>query len=287
MRQLKISTKITNRDSVSLERYLNEISKLDLISPEQEVELARQIRTGSTLALEQLTNANLRFVVSVAKQYQNQGLLLSDLINEGNLGLIKAAKKFDETKGFKFISYAVWWIRQSIMQALVEQSRLVRLPVNKVGSSHKLYKLAVKFEQKYQREPSALELAELTDMNEKQVKEIRKNDKRHLYIDAPISSEDTATMLDLMSNKDEVKPDADLIKDSLTDEIMHILSILNEKEKQIIELYFGLKGNSPISLEDIGLRMELTRERVRQIKDRAIRRMRKMSGSDQLKSYLG
>jgi len=286
MRQLKISTKITNRDSVSLERYLNEISKLEMITPEQEVQLAREIKLGSTIALEKLTNANLRFVVSVAKQYQNQGLLLSDLINEGNLGLIKAAKKFDETKGFKFISYAVWWIRQSIMQALVEQSRLVRLPVNKVGSSHKIYKMAVKFEQKYQREPSDKELSELMDMTEKQVKEIRKNDKRHLYIDAPISDEESSTMLDLMKNED-IEPDHDLIKNSLTDEIKHMLSILNEKEKEIIELYFGLKGNSPISLEDIGLRLELTRERVRQIKDRAIRRMRKMSGSEQLKTYLG
>jgi len=287
MRQLKITNKITNRDAASLDRYLNEISKVELISPEEEVTLAILIKTGDAIALEKLTKANLRFVVSVAKQYQNQGLSLSDLINEGNLGLIKAAKKFDETKGFKFISYAVWWIRQSILQALVEQSRLVRLPVNKVGSSYKLYKIVIAFEQEYQREPTNAELAELMEMTEKQVKEIVKNDKRHVSVDAPLGEEENSTMLDLMHNKGDFEPDHSLIEASLKNEVIQILSILSQREKAVIEYYFGLTGGGNMSLEEIGLRLGLTRERVRQIKERAIRRIRKASGCDNLKSYLG
>jgi len=288
MRQLKITNKITNRDSASLDRYLNEISKVELLTPDQEVTLAVQVREEVPGALEQLTKANLRFVVSVAKQYQNQGLSLSDLINEGNVGLIKAAKKFDETKGFKFISYAVWWIRQSILQALVEQSRLVRLPVNKVGSSHKLYKLKIAFEQEYQREPTVEEMAEMMEMTLAQVKVVMKNDKRHLSVDAPMSSDDdSGTMLDTMVDHDDYQPDNQLIKDSLKNEVNQMLSILTQKEKDVIQYYFGLKGGGNMSLEDIGSNLGLTRERVRQIKERGIRRIRKASGSENLKSYLG
>jgi len=287
MRQLKITNKITNRDSASLDRYLNEISKVDLITPEEEVNLALLIKKGDHLALEKLTKANLRFVVSVAKQYQNQGLSLSDLINEGNLGLIKAAKKFDETKGFKFISYAVWWIRQSILQALVEQSRLVRLPVNKVGSSHKMYKIVIAFEQEHQREPTITELAELMEMSEKQVKVIMKNDKRHVSVDAPIGQEESSTMLDIIEDANNIEPDHELIEASLKNEVRQILSILSQREQAVIQYYFGLTSGSNMSLEEIGLRLGLTRERVRQIKERAIRRIRKASGCDNLKSYLG
>ncbi len=288
MRQLKITNKITNRDNESLDRYLNEISKLDLIEADEEVRLAKLIKQGDMNALDKLTKANLRFVVSVAKQYQNQGLSLSDLINEGNLGLIKAAQKFDETKGFKFISYAVWWIRQSILQALVEQSRMIRLPVNKVGSSQKLYKVMLQFEQKYQREPTADELAELMEMSKSKVLELIKNDKKHLSVDAPFSStdSDSGTMLDVIVDTAELEPDHDILKASLKDEVRQILSILSQREQAVIAYYFGLGEGSSMSLEEIGIRLDLTRERVRQIKERALKRIRKASGINSLKSYL-
>lgn len=286
MRQLKISSQITNRDSLSLDKYLQEISKLSLLTAEQEVELAQRIKMGDEKALDELTTANLRFVVSVAKQYQNQGMTLSDLINEGNLGLIKAGKRFDETKGFKFISYAVWWIRQSIMQALVEQSRMVRLPLNKVDAYQKVNRALTRFLQQNQREPNLRELSELTGMKTKEIKEALKLSNRHVSIDAPREDDENMAMVNNMESS-ERSPDNTLLSESLREEITQVLSLLSKREAEIIVCYFGLDGKYPLSLEDIATKLGLTRERVRQIKERAIRRLRKGSRSRALASYLG
>ncbi len=289
MRQLKIQHQITNRESISLEKYLNDISKLGLLTADEEVELAIRIKQGDQSALEKLTKSNLRFVVSVAKQYQNHGLTLSDLINEGNMGLIKAAKKFDETKGFKFISYAVWWIRQSIMQAIVEQSRMVRLPLNKIDSYQKINKVLIKFLQENQREPSASEISEMTGLSDKDVREILKINSRHVSVDAPIKSDESESpMLDLLKDNNSSNPDEPLISESLKDDVEKALSFLKKREADILKSYFGLVENErPLSLEEIGIKFDLTRERVRQIKERAIRRLRKSSNSKDLKNYLG
>ncbi len=288
MRQLKITNKITARESVALDKYLNDISKIDMLTPEQEAEMARRIRDGDKEALEILTKSNLRFVVSVAKQYQNQGLSLSDLINEGNVGLMKAAKRFDETRGFKFISYAVWWIRQSILQAIVEYSRLVRLPLNKLASYKRVNEAFVSFVQEFEREPSHEELADLLDIKVKDVRAVIGNGGRHLSVDAPISGEDGAsTMLDLISEEDGTPPDVKLMEQSLHQEIEHGLSILSPREVEVLSSYYGLNKKSPMNLEEIGDLYGLTRERVRQIKERAIRRLRKSVNRNALKSYLG
>lgn len=288
MRQLKISASITSRETESLEKYLNEISKLPLVTPEEEAELAKQIRQGDEIALEKLTKANLRFVVSVSKQYQGQGLTLSDLINEGNVGLIKAAQRFDETKGFKFISYAVWWIRQSIMLAIVEQSRLVRLPLNKVGSYTKLNRMAHKLEQEFEREPTMEELAEVMNLKESDIKDITLGSGRHISMDAPISNDgEESTMLDMLEGDGKETPDKGLTLDSLKGEIMRVLSVLTDRESEIVEAYYGLNGFQAMNLEEIAERFDLTRERVRQIKERAIRRLRKVTTSKTLKTYLG
>lgn len=286
MRQLKINKQFTNRENKSLDKYLNEISKVEMITPTEEVELAKRIRDGDQVALEKLVNANLRFVVSVAKQYQNQGLTLGDLINEGNLGLIKAAQRFDETRGFKFISYAVWWIRQSILQALADQSRLVRLPLNKVGSLSKIGTAAAQLEQKFEREATTEEIAELLDLPTEEVETTLSTSGRHLSIDAPISDDEDTTLLTLLSNA-EPNPDKTLIHESLQKEITRVMSILSEKEKEILNLYFGLEGSIPHSYEDISEKVNLTRERVRQIKEKALRKLRKSSKSGLLKAYLG
>ncbi len=287
MRQLKISKQITNRESESLDKYLQEIGKVDLITADEEVILAKKIREGDTIALEKLTKANLRFVVSVAKQYQNQGLTLGDLINEGNLGLIKAAQRFDETRGFKFISYAVWWIRQSILQALAEQSRIVRLPLNRVGSLNKVSKTFSLLEQKYEREPSTDELAEYLDMTEDEVIDTIKISGRHVSIDAPFANGEESTMLDVMVDETDIDPDQNLLKDSLAVEVQRALSTLTSREADVVVSYFGLNGNYPLTLEEIGGKFGLTRERVRQIKEKAIRRLRSTSRSRSLKTYLG
>jgi len=288
MRQLKITKSITNRESQSLEKYLQEIGKVDLLTPEEEVELAKRIKQGDQIALEKLTKANLRFVVSVAKQYQNQGLSLSDLINEGNVGLMKAAKRFDETKGFKFISYAVWWIRQSILQAIVEHSRIVRLPLNKVGSYNKVNEAFIAFVQEFEREPTNEELGELLDMTPKEVSNMLKGNGRHVSVDAPISGEDgDSTMLDIISSEDNDSPDTNLMEQSLRDEVQQGLSILSPREVEVLSAYYGLNGYKPLTLEEIGELYDLTRERVRQIKERAIRRLRKSYNRNALKSYLG
>ncbi|MGB1206818.1 MAG: sigma-70 family RNA polymerase sigma factor [Chitinophagales bacterium] len=288
MRQLKIHTQITKRDSLSLEKYLQDISKIELLTADQEVQLAKRIKTGDEEALDELTKANLRFVVSVAKQYQNQGLTLSDLINEGNVGLIKAAKRFDETKGFKFISYAVWWIRQAIMQALVEQSRIVRLPLNKIDAYQKLTKELAIFLQTNQRKPSTAELAQLVGMSVKDVQQLLKINGKHLSIDAPLDEEtDSLSLIDKLFMDDGQGPDNKLMSESLRNEVKEALSVLPKREAQIIESYFGLNNSGAMSLEDIALRFDLTRERVRQIKERAIRRLRKTSRSGSLKTYLG
>jgi RNA polymerase primary sigma factor len=289
MRQLKITASITSREVDSLEKYLHDISKIPLITPEEEAELAKKIRNGDEEALDVLTMANLRFVVSVAKQYQGQGLSLADLINEGNMGLMKAARRFDETRGFKFISYAVWWIRQSIMLAIVEQARLVRMPLNKVGSYTKLNRLSQQLEQEFEREPTIEELAAAMDMKEGDLKDLAaRGNLRHISMDAPVSSDaDNATMLDLMQDNDSgSKPDKDLLSDSLKEEISAVLKILSKRESEIITAYFGLNGTSNMSLEEIAENFELTRERVRQIKERAIRRLRKATSSKLLKGYL-
>ena len=287
MRQLKITNKITTRESVSLDKYLNDISKIDMLAAEDEAELARRIRSGDKAALERLTKANLRFVVSVAKQYQNQGLSLSDLINEGNVGLMKAAKRFDETKGFKFISYAVWWIRQSILQAIVEYSRIVRLPLNKVGSYNKVNEAYLSFVQEFEREPTHEELAELLNMTPKEISNMLQGGGRHLSFDAPVGGEEgDATMLDLMIFDDD-SPDLKLMAQSLKDEVKHGLSILSPREIEVLSTYYGLNGNKSLTLEEIGELFGLTRERVRQIKERAIRRLRKSVNRNALKSYLG
>lgn len=286
MRQLKITQSITNRESQSLDKYLHEIGKVDLITAEEEVILAQKIREGDQAALERLTKTNLRFVVSVAKQYQNQGLTLGDLINEGNLGLIKAAKRFDETKGFKFISYAVWWIRQSILQAIAEQSRIVRLPLNQVGSLSKISKAFSKLEQEFEREPSPEELADILETTVDKISDTLSNSGRHVSMDAPFVQGEENTLLDVLENK-EPNTDAILINESLSEEIKRSLSTLTEREREIIVLFFGLSSNHPLSLEEIGEKFNLTRERVRQIKDKALQRLRHTSRSKILKSYLG
>jgi RNA polymerase primary sigma factor len=287
MRQLKISKQITNRESQSLDKYLQEIGKVDLLTPDEEVMLAQKIREGDQLSLERLTKANLRFVVSVAKQYQNQGLSLGDLINEGNLGLIKAAQRFDETRGFKFISYAVWWIRQSILQALAEQSRIVRLPLNRVGSLNKISKTFSELEQKFEREPSPEELAEVLEITTGEVVDTLKISGRHVSMDAPFVQGEENSLLDVLENDSEDKPDAGLINDSLRREVQRALSTLTQREADVITLYFGLNGEHAMTLEEIGEKFNLTRERVRQIKEKAIRRLRHTSRSKALKTYLG
>jgi RNA polymerase primary sigma factor len=287
MRQLKISKQITNRESQSLDKYLQEIGKVDLLTPDEEVELAKRIKEGDQIALEKLTKANLRFVVSVAKQYQNQGLSLGDLINEGNLGLIKAAQRFDETRGFKFISYAVWWIRQSILQALAEQSRIVRLPLNRVGSLNKISKTFSELEQKYEREPSPEELAEVLDVTTAEVVDTMKISGRHVSMDAPFVQGEENSLLDVLENDSEEKPDSGLMNDSLRREVQRALSTLTQREADVITLYFGLNGEHSMTLEEIGEKFNLTRERVRQIKEKAIRRLRHTSRSKALKPYLG
>ncbi len=286
MRQLKITKSITNRESASLDKYLQEIGKEDLITVEEEVELAQRIKKGDQEALEKLTKANLRFVVSVAKQYQNQGLSLPDLINEGNLGLIKAAEKFDETRGFKFISYAVWWIRQSILQALAEQSRIVRLPLNQVGSLNKINKAFAKFEQENERTPSPEELAEVLDLPREKVTDTMRVAGRHVSVDAPFADGEDNNLLDVLVNTDSPNADRGLINESLGTEIDRALATLTEREKDIVKFFFGI-GCPEMTLEEIGDKFGLTRERVRQIKEKAIRRLRNGSKSKWLKSYLG
>lgn len=288
MRQLKITKSITNRESQSLEKYLQEIGKVDLLTPEEEVDLAKKIKQGNQLALEKLTKANLRFVVSVAKQYQNQGLSLSDLINEGNLGLIKAAQRFDETRGFKFISYAVWWIRQSILQALAEQSRIVRLPLNKVGSLNKINKAFSELEQEYEREPSPDELAGQLEIPTEEVETTLGVAARHVSMDAPFVDGEDNSLLDVLENTGTPGTDIDLeYKESLRREIERSLSTLTDRQMDVIKLYFGIGVEHPMSLEDIGDKFGLTRERVRQIKDKAINKLRSQNRSKLLKHYLG
>ncbi|MES2679221.1 MAG: RNA polymerase sigma factor RpoD/SigA [Bacteroidota bacterium] len=288
MRQLKITKQITNRETASLDMYLQDIGRVELITAQEEVVLAVKIRSGDMRALDKLVKANLRFVVSVSKQYQNQGLSLPDLINEGNLGLIKAAQRFDETRGFKFISYAVWWIRQSILQALAEQSRIVRLPLNKIGAINKINKTLSKLEQDLEREPSYDELSQVIDMLPKDIYETMRNNNRHLSMDAPLTSnEDGGNMYDLLRNEAAQAPDRELIGESLQMEIFRSLATLTEREADVIKLFFGLAGKHPHSLEEIGEKFDLTRERVRQIKEKAVRRLKHGSRSRLLKSYLG
>ena len=287
MRQLKITKSITNRESASLDKYLQEIGREELITAEEEVVLAKKIKDGYQDALEKLTRANLRFVVSVAKQYQNQGLSLPDLINEGNLGLIKAARRFDETRGFKFISYAVWWIRQSILQALAEQSRIVRLPLNQVGSLNKINKAYSKLEQEFEREPSAEEIAELLDLPIDKVSDTMKVSGRHVSMDAPFANGEESSLLDVLVNHDSLKADNGLMMESLSKEIDRALSTLTERERDVVKLFFGIGLNHGLTLEEIGDKFDLTRERVRQIKEKAIRRLRHSSRSKLLQQYLG
>ena len=287
MRQLKITKQVTNRETASLDKYLQEIGKVELITAEEEVELAQKIKAGDQRALEKLTKANLRFVVSVAKQYQNQGLTLPDLINEGNLGLIKAAQRFDETRGFKFISYAVWWIRQSILQALAEQSRIVRLPLNKIGSINKINTAYASLEQAHERPPSAEEIAGKLEMSEMDVKESMRNSGRHVSMDAPLVEGEDSNLYDVLNSSDSPNPDDDLMVDSLRTEIERSLTTLTPREGDVIRHYFGLNGQHPLTLEEIGEKFDLTRERVRQIKEKAIRRLKHTSRSTILKTYLG
>ncbi len=284
---VKISKQYTNRESQSLDKYLQEIGKVDLLTPQEEIELARRIKKGDQKALEKLTKANLRFVVSVAKQYQNQGLSLGDLINEGNLGLIKAAKRFDETRGFKFISYAVWWIRQSILQALAEQSRIVRLPLNRVGALNKIGKAFSTLEQEFEREPSASELAEELDMSLFEVSDTLKISGRHLSMDAPFAQGEDNRLLDVIQDQRQPSPDHILMEESLKVEVRRALNTLSDREAQVIRLYFGLDQEHSLTLEEIGEKFSLTRERVRQIKEKAIRRLRHASRSKALRAYLG
>jgi RNA polymerase primary sigma factor len=284
---VRIVKQFTNRESQSLDKYLQEIGRVNLLTPEQEIELAIGIKKGDHRALETLTKANLRFVVSVAKQYQNQGLSLGDLINEGNLGLIKAAKRFDETRGFKFISYAVWWIRQSILQALAEQSRIVRLPLNRVGALNKIGKAYSNLEQQFEREPNAAELAQELDMDAGDVADALKISGRHLSMDAPFSQGEENRLLDILENDQQPPPDFVLMNESLKTEIDRALSTLTEREAEVIKLYFGLNKDHSMTLEEIGERFNLTRERVRQIKEKAIRRLRHASRSKNLRFYLG
>ncbi|WP_298774001.1 sigma-70 family RNA polymerase sigma factor [uncultured Empedobacter sp.] len=287
MRQLKITKQVTNRETASLDKYLQEIGKVDLITAEEEVELAQRIKAGDRVALEKLTKANLRFVVSVAKQYQNQGLSLPDLINEGNLGLIKAAQRFDETRGFKFISYAVWWIRKSILQALAEHSRIVRLPLNKIGSIPKINKAYALLEQEHERAPSAEEISEVLDMSEGDVKESMKNSGRHVSMDAPLVEGEDSNLYDVLNIGESPSPDVQLMIESLRVEIERALQTLTPREADLIRLYFGLNGQHPMTLEEIGETFDLTRERVRQIKEKAIRRLKHTSRSKILKTYIG
>lgn len=288
MRQLKITKQITNRETQSLDKYLSEIARIDLITAEMEVQLAKRIREGDKIALEKMVNANLRFVVSVAKQYQNHGLTLSDLINEGNLGLIKAATRFDETRGFKFISYAVWWIRQSILQALAEQSRIVRLPLNRVGSLNKINNAFSELEQKHQREPTEDELAEVMEMTPEEIRTNLTFRARKVSMDAPFAQGDgDGTLLDIMEDVDADIPDSDLMVKSLQTEVKRALATLSERESAVISLYYGLAGEHAVTLEEIADQFDLTRERVRQIKEKATRKLRQSSRSKELKAYLG
>jgi len=289
MRQLKIIKQVTNRETISLDKYLQDISKVELITADEEADLAKKIKDGDAFALEKLTKANLRFVVSVAKQYQNQGLNLSDLINEGNIGLIKAAERFDETRGFKFISYAVWWIRQAIMQAIAEQARIVRLPLNKIGNITRVNKTFSQLEQEYEREPLAEEIAELLEISSIEVKDTLRISGKHLSVDAPLSDdEDNNTMLDLMSGEEEkLNPDKELMDESLRNEIERSLSTLSYREAEVLRLYFGINCKVSCTLEEIGEQFELTRERVRQIKEKALRKLKHTSRSKLLKTYLG
>jgi RNA polymerase primary sigma factor len=287
MRQLKITKQVTNRETASLDKYLQEIGRVDLITAEEEVELAQRIKAGDEMALEKLTKANLRFVVSVAKQYQNQGLSLPDLINEGNLGLIKAARRFDETRGFKFISYAVWWIRQSILQALAEQSRIVRLPLNKIGSINKINKAYAELEQEFERPPTAEEVAKKLDLTEDEVKQAMKNSGRHVSMDAPLIEGEDSNMYNVIGSEDSPNPDEGLMVDSLRQEISRALATLTPREGEVVRAYFGLNGEHAMTLEEIGEAFDLTRERVRQIKEKAIRRLKHTSRSKILKTYLG
>ena len=288
MRQLKITKQVTNRETASLDKYLQEIGRVDLITAQEEVELAQRIKAGDEVALEKLVKANLRFVVSVSKQYQNQGLTLPDLINEGNLGLIKAVQRFDETRGFKFISYAVWWIRQSILQALAEQSRIVRLPLNKIGSINKINKAFSSLEQTYGRPPTVQEIADELEITENEVKQSMENAGRHLSMDAPLKDEDgSSNMYEVMESNSNPKPDRELMNESLRKEIERSLTTLTVREADVVRLYFGLSGAHPMTLEEIGERFDLTRERVRQIKEKAIRRLKHTSRSKMLKTYLG
>ena len=287
MRQLKIVKQVTNRESKSLDKYLNDISKIDLITAEEEVELAQRIRQGDQKALEKLTNANLRFVVSVAKQYQNQGLKLPDLINEGNLGLVKAAQRFDETRGFKFISYAVWWIRQSILHALAEQSRIVRLPLNKIGAINKINKTFSYLEQAHERPPSAEEIADELDMTITEVKQSLKNAGRHVSMDTPFEDGESSNLYDVLQHGESPNPEGSLIQESLNTEIGRILNTLNDKEEKVVRLFFGIDQKSPKSLDEIGQEFDLTRERVRQIREKALRKLKKHADNPLLKSFLG
>jgi RNA polymerase primary sigma factor len=284
---VKSTKQYTSRESQSLDTYLQEIGKVDLLKPEEEIDLAKRIKKGDQLALEKLTKANLRFVVSVAKQYQNQGLSLGDLINEGNLGLIKAAKRFDETRGFKFISYAVWWIRQSILQALAEQSRIVRLPLNRVGALNKIGKAFSSLEQEFEREPSASELAEELDMSLYDINLALKNSGRHISMDAPFVQGEESRLLDVIQDERQPSPDSELMKESLSGDVERALATLTEREAEVVRLYFGLGREHSLTLEEIGESFRLTRERVRQIKEKAVRRLRHASRSKQLRAYLG
>lgn len=286
MRQLKISKQVTNRETASLEKYLHDISKVELITADEEAELSRKIKEGDQDALDKLTKANLRFVVSVAKQYQNQGLNLPDLINEGNLGLMKAAQRFDETRGFKFISYAVWWIRQSILQALAEQSRIVRLPLNKIGTINRILRAYPLLEQEYQREPKIEEIAKLLDISELEVLESIRNSPRHISMDATINVDDDNNLYDVIKSETSPTPDKELIYESLKLEINRLISILPQREADIIKLYFGLDSKHPHTLEEIGEKLDLTRERVRQIKEKAIRRLKHSAKCKRFLSYL-
>lgn len=287
MRQLKISKQVTNRETPSLDKYLHEIGKVELLGADEEVEIAKRIRAGDAEALNRLIKANLRFVVSVSKQYQNQGLTLSDLIDEGNLGLIKAAMRFDETRGFKFISYAVWWIRQSILQALAEQARIVRLPLNKIGSINKINKTFSELEQKYEREPTIAEIAVVLEVAPEDVKEAIRNSGRHISMDAPLPNDEETNLYDILTNPEALSPDRGLLTDSLRKEIERVLSTLTPREANIIRLYFGLNGKHAHTLEEIGEEFGLTRERVRQIKEKAIKRLKNLTRSKLLKAYLG
>ena len=287
MRQLKIIKQVTNRETPSLDKYLHEIGKVELISAEDEVELARKIKNGDKLALETLIKANLRFVVSVAKQYQNQGLTLPDLINEGNLGLIKAAQRFDETRGFKFISYAVWWIRQSILQSLAEQARIVRLPLNKIGSINKVNKIFSSLEQKYEREPTVQEIADALEIAPEDIKESMLSSGRHVSMDAPMTPGEDGNMYDVLLSMDTPSPDKSLLNDSLRKEIERVLSTLTYREANVLRLYFGLNGKQACTLEEIGEELNLTRERVRQIKEKALKRLKHITRCKNLRTYLG